>query len=102
MARDSWAYRDVAVESVIDPRSGQLQIRPMAGQAFAPSLPVHCSRRLTDLARYRAGTRFLLSAKLTDRLGGPQFLYAYHGDPVIVLSTAEAKLFLAAFRRGRI
>ena len=102
MARDSWAYRDVAVESVIDPRSGQLQIRPMAGQAFAPSLPVHCSRRLTDLAHYRAGTRFLLSAKLTDRLGGPQFLYAYHGDPVVVLSTAEAKLFLAAFRRGRI
>ncbi len=102
MARDTWAYREVAVESVIDPRSGALVIRPMAGQAFAPTLPVHCSRALSDPAQYPAGTRFLLSAKLTDRLGGPQFLYAYHGDPVTVLSKAAASKFLAAFRRGRI
>ena len=102
MARDSWAYREVAVESTVDPRSGRLRIRPMAGQAFAPSLPVHCSRALSDSAQYPAGTCFLLSAKLTDREGGPQFLYAYHGDPVVVLSKAAAKRFLAAFRRGRI
>lgn len=102
MARDSWAYRDVAVESAFEPRSGQLRIRPMAGQAFSPALPVHCSRALADPARYPAGTRFLLSAKLTDRQGGPQFLYAYHADPVVVLSNAEAKKFLGAFRRGRI
>jgi hypothetical protein len=102
MARDSWAYREVAVESLIDARSGALRIQPMAGQAFAPSLPVHCSRRLTDPALYPPGTRFLLSAKLTDRKGGPPFLYAYHGDPVVVLTSTEAKKFLGAFRRGRI
>jgi hypothetical protein len=102
MARDSWSYREVAVESVIDPRSGALRIRPMAGQAFAPTLPVQCSRRLSDPAQYPAGTRFLLSAKLTDRQGGPPFLYAYHGDPVVVLTATAAKKFLAAFRRGRI
>ena len=102
MARDSWAYREVAVESVPDPRSGALRIRPMAGQAFAPSLPVHCSRALSDPAQYPAGSRFLLSAKLTDRLGGPQFLYAWHGDAVVPLNAAAAKKFLAAFRRGRI
>lgn len=102
MARDTWAYREVAVESAVDANSGALRIRPMAGQAFAPSLPVHCARALSDPEQYPAGSRFLLSAKLTDRLGGPQFLYAYHGDPVVVLSAAEAKKFLAAFRRGRI
>ena len=102
MARDSWAYREVAVESVRDPRSGALRIRPMAGQAFAPTLAVHCARALSDPARYPAGSRFLLSAKLTDRLGGPPFLYAWHGDPVVPLSAAAAKKFLAAFRRGRI
>jgi hypothetical protein len=102
MARDTWAYREVAVESVIDSRTGALKIQPMAGQAFAPTLPVHCSRKLSDPALYAAGTRFLLSAKLTDRKGGPPFLYAYHGDPVTVLTSAEAKTFLAAFRRGRI
>jgi hypothetical protein len=102
MARDTWAYREVAVESVLDPRSGSLRIRPMAGQAFAPTLSVQCSRRLSDPAIYPAGTRFLLSAKLTDRQGGPPFLFAYHGDPVVVLTPTAAKKFLAAFRRGRI
>jgi hypothetical protein len=102
MARDIYAYREVAVESVPDPRSGALRIRPMAGQAFAPTLAVQCSRRLADPALYPAGTRFLLSAKLTDRLGGAPFLYAWHGDPVLVLTPAQAKKFLAEFRRGRI
>ncbi|HEU4373788.1 MAG TPA: hypothetical protein VFS02_09875, partial [Telluria sp.] len=94
MARDTWAYREVAVESVTDARTGALRIRPMAGQAFAPTLPVHCSRRLSDPALYPAGTCFLLSAKLTDRQGGPPFLYSYFNDPVTTLSKAEAKKFL--------
>jgi hypothetical protein len=102
MVRDTYAYRDVAVESVLDPRSGALRIRPMAGQAFAPTLSVQCARRMVDPALYPAGTKFLLSAKLTDRMGGPPFLYAYHGDPVLVLTPAQAKKFLGEFRRGRI
>lgn len=102
MARDTWAYREVAVESVIDPRSGALRIQPMAGQAFAPTMAVHCSRRLSDPALHPAGSRFLLSAKMTDRKGGPPFLYCYHGDRVTLLSKADAKKFLLAFRRGRI
>lgn len=102
MARDIHAYREVAVESVADPRSGRLAIRPMAGQAFAPTLRVQCARALSDPAQYPAGTCFLLSAKLTDRLGGKPFLYAWHGDPVRVLSRAEARAFLEHFRRGRI
>src|SRR4051812_26868444 len=102
MARDIHAYREVAVESYIDARSGALRLRPMAGQAFAPTLSVQCSRQLRDPALYAPGTAFLLSAKLTDRLGGEPFLYAYHGDPVVVLTRAQAKAFLSAFRRGRI
>lgn len=102
MARDIYAYRDVAVESAIDPRSGKLRIRPMAGQAFAPTLAVQCGRHLADPSVYPEGTRFLVSAKLTDRLGGEPFLYVYHGDPVVVLTAADAKKFLAEFRRGRI
>ncbi|MEW6022643.1 MAG: hypothetical protein AB1807_10945 [Pseudomonadota bacterium] len=102
MARDTWAYREVAVHSVLNPRSGKLQIRPMPGQAFAPSMRVQCARALSDPEQYPPGTRFLLQAKLTDRLGGEPFLYAWHGDPVQVLSAAKAKKFLAAFRRGRI
>lgn len=100
MVRDTYAYRQVAVESR---RIGNaVLIRPVPGQAFAPTLSVQCSRRLSDTGLYPLGTRFLLSAKLTDRLGGTPFLYAYHGDADVVLSARAAKVFLAAFRRGRI
>ena len=102
MARDIYAYREVALESVPDARTGALRIQPMAGQAFAPTLAVQCAQSLRDPARYPAGTCFLVSAKLTDRLGGTPFLWVYHGDPVVVLTPAQAKKFLAEFRRGRI
>lgn len=102
MARDIHAYREVAVESVLDPRSGRLLVRPMAGQAFAPTMRVQCARSMRDPALYPAGTRFLVNARLTDRLGGKPFLYTYHGDPVQVLSKAQAQAFLVHFRRGRI
>ena len=102
MARDIYAYRDVAVESFVDPRSGALLVRPIPGQAFAPSLAVQCSRAMRDPVQYPAGTRFLVSAKLTDRKGGTPFLWVYHGDRVVVLTAAQAKKFLAEFRRGRI
>lgn len=102
MAREAWAYRDVAVESSVDPRSGRVRIRPVSGQAYATSLRVQCSRALCDPDRYPVGTRFLLSAKLTDRMGGEPFLYAWHGDPVVVMSQAALKRFLGERKRLRI
>lgn len=100
MARDIYAYRQVAVQSVA--RAGRVEIHPVPGQAFSPELAVQCSRRLSDTGLYPLGTCFLLSAKLTDRLGGTPFLYAYHGDAVEVLSPGATKSFLAEFKRGRI
>ncbi|MDC8756084.1 hypothetical protein [Janthinobacterium fluminis] len=79
-----------------------MQIRPVPGQAFSPELSVQCSRRLSDTRLYPLGSKFLLSAKLTDRLGGTPFLYAYHGDPDVVLSEKQTRAFLAEFKRGRI
>ena len=100
MARDPYAYREVAVLVVRDARTGVVAVRPMPGQAFAPTLRVHCSRRLRE--GYPEGTCFKVNAKLTDRLGGPPYLYVHHGDPVAVMSPAEAQRFLAEYRRGRI
>ncbi len=102
MPRDPWAYRDVAVESVADPATGRLRIKPVAGQAYATSMRVHCARALADPARHPAGTRFLIRAKLTDRAGGRPYLYAWHGDPVKVLTAREAASFLDEYRRRRI
>jgi hypothetical protein len=99
MARDLSAYREVAVHLVADRHSGQLQVRPMPGQAFATTMRVQCGRALLTSP---PGTSFLLLAKMTDRLGGEPFLYAFHGDPVRVLTPEAAQRFLAEFRRGRI
>jgi hypothetical protein len=101
MARDPWAYRDVAVESVVDACSGGLRIKPVAGQAYSTGMRVQCARSLRDPDIYPAGTRFLIRAKLTDR-GGAPFLYAWHGDPVKVLGKREAASFLDEYRRRRI
>ena len=100
MARDPYAYREVAVHTVRDARTGELAVRPMPGQAFAPTLKVHCARALRE--GYPEGTCFKVNAKLTDRLGGQRYLYVHHGDPVVAMSPAEAQRFLAEYRRGRI
>jgi len=102
MARDAWAYRELVVESALDPWSGRARIQPVSGQAFATDMRVQCSRRLLDLAQYPIGTRFRLSARITDRQGGEPFLYAWHGDPVTVMSKAEVKRFLEMYRRLRL
>lgn len=100
MARDIYAYRQVAVHSVA--RAGGVEIHPVPGQAFSPELAVQCSRQMSDTGIHPLGTCFLLNAKLTDRLGGTPYLYAWHGDEIQVLSARETKAFLAEFKRGRI
>ncbi|UTY58723.1 hypothetical protein [Massilia sp. erpn] len=100
MARDIYAYRDVAVESF--EQSGAVRVRPVNGQAYSSELRVECSRRLRDTAVYPLGSYFLVSAKLTDRLGGMPFLYVYHGDPVQAMTAQQTKAFLAEYRRRRI
>jgi hypothetical protein len=100
MGRDIYAYRQLAVESVEE--GGRVVIRPASGQAYATDLNVHCSRHLSDTSVYSLGTIFLVNAKLTDRLGGEQYLYVWHGDAVKVLSNDEAEVFLGAYRRVRL
>lgn len=100
MARDMYAYREVALESCI--RDGEVSISPVPGQAYSPSLQVHCARAMRDTGTYPVGTFFRVSAKLTDRLGGTPFLYVYHGDDIVVMSPRECKTFLGKFIRGRI
>ncbi|NMM38922.1 MAG: hypothetical protein HHJ09_15720 [Glaciimonas sp.] len=106
MTRDTSAYRQVVVESFIPATStgkrSLVQIRPIQGQAFSSTLLVQCSRRLADTGRFPLGTQFLLLAKMTDRLGGTPYLYAYHGDLDIVVTHAQATAFISEFKRGRI
>ncbi len=100
MARDSYLYRQVAVQS--EEYGGRVAIHPVPGQAYSTDLNVQCSRRLSDTSIYPAGTIFLVNAKLTDRMGGPQYLYVWHGDDIQVLTDREAAVFLEAYRRVRL
>jgi hypothetical protein len=45
---------------------------------------VECSKHLSQ--NYAVGTKFRIRAKLTDREGGGEYLYSYHGWKVEVLS----------------
>jgi hypothetical protein len=86
-------YRSVIVESYyIGPTSGLhgvVHIRPIPGQPFPTHLHVECNKELSDVSKYRIGTRFRLRAKLTDRLGSGEFLYSYFGWPVVVVEEDE-------------
>lgn len=99
-------YRTVIVESFVPAtttgRHGLVHIRPIPGQVFDPSLFVECSKRLMNMTQYPIGTKFKLQAKLTDRLGGTPFLYAYHGDPDIVVSDEEVGTIIEGFGNGKI
>ncbi len=100
MARDIYAYRDVAVQSCLV--DNHVRICPVPGQAYSPALIAYCPKAMTDTEQYPLGTYFLVSAKLTDRLGGMPYLYVYHGDPIRVLSPQQTRKFLGEFKRGRI
>jgi len=100
MTRDTFEYRDVAVESVEE--DGRVVVRPVNGQAFSCEMRVECSRQLRNTAVYPLGTCFLVLAKMTDRLGGEPYLYVFHGDPVRVLTAEQLDTFLNDRRRLRI
>src|SRR4029453_3255902 len=83
-------------------KHGPVHIRPVSGQIYPTSLFVSCSKRMSDAELYPVPTRFKLWAKLTDRLGGGQYLYANPRDPIKAMTTKEVTDFLNALKRGHI
>ena len=87
LAKHSEPYIHVTVESLVPTSTtglhGAVHIRPVAGQGLPTTLHIECSKKLSR--DYPVGTRFRIRAKLTDREGGGEYLYSYHGWPVEVL-----------------
>lgn len=83
------AYEPVWVESYRPSSTsglhGSVHLRPVEGQGYTANLHVECSKGLSR--DYPVGTRFLLRAKLTDREGGGEFLYSFHGWPPLEIRT---------------
>lgn len=87
MAQDN-PYETILVESYIPDytsgKHGKVHVRPVAGGKYPSSLLVECSKRLSR--DYPVGTKFRLQVKLTDREGGGEYLYSYHGWPYEVVT----------------
>lgn len=88
MGRPDEPYVKLEVESYRPSHTsglhGPVHIRPVAGQdGFPPHLHVRCSKKLSR--DYPVGTRFLITAKLSDREGGGEFVESYYGWPFEVL-----------------
>ena len=81
MAKPNESYRMVLVESYVASETsglhGAIHIRPCPDQGLPTDMHVECSKQLSRL--YPAGTIFRIRAKVTDREGGGEFLYSYHG-----------------------
>jgi hypothetical protein len=87
MGRENEAYRSVIVESY-EPAStsglhGAVHIRPLPDQGLPTDIHVRCPKVLSRA--YRVGTRFRITAKLTDKEGGRPFLHSHHNWPYEVL-----------------
>lgn len=83
MAQPMEPYIEIAVETYLDHRTKKIRVRPVAGEMYPQTMAVECARSV----RYQhpVGTRFRISAKLTDRDGGGQFLYSHHSWSMTVL-----------------
>ena len=102
----SGAYRPLVVESFeISSTSGHrdpVQVRPVGGQVYPPSMLLECSRRMVDTDVYPVGTKFKVWVRLKQKLDCKAHLYCYHGDEIVTLSDAEAKKLLVSMKKGAV
>lgn len=54
-------------------KHGKVHIRPVAGQGYSTDLLVEGNKAISK--NYEVGTKFEVTAKLTDRKGGGEYLY---------------------------
>jgi len=78
-------YISITVETFIDARTGKVRVRPLPDEGYPPNIVVECPRSVRS--QYPVGTRFKISAKLTDRDGGQPYLYSHHSWPMTVVET---------------
>lgn len=81
-------YRAVGEQS-----SKTMRARPVAGQGLDTGMKVECSGDMRD--GHPEGTVFMITAKVTDRKGGPPFIYTHPRWAFKVLTAAQAADFLA-------
>jgi len=76
MSQSLEPYIKITVETFRDHQTGKVRVRPVRGEIHPDTMNVECARSV----RYEhpVGTKFRITAKLTDRDGSKPFLYSHH------------------------
>lgn len=80
-------------------RHGTLHVRAVEGQGWGTDLVVECNREMRAL--YPVGSRFIITAKLSDRKGGGQYLKSPPPRTYTAVDEDEAAAFLARLQPRR-
>lgn len=75
-------YKKVVVETYYARKPGKTSLihaRPVTGQHYPPDWDVECSHDMRQ--SHPLGTKFLIYAKETNKLGGKPFLYTHFSWP---------------------
>jgi hypothetical protein len=89
-------YRHVAIETsrnAGEASSKSLRARPLPGQGLDTGMRVECSAKMRD--SHPPGTVFIIQAQVTDREGGPPFLYTHFNWPYRVVARTDAEAMIA-------
>jgi hypothetical protein len=90
------AYRKVLIQtyrSYGESSSKSVRARPLAGQGLNAEMKVECSSKMRNA--HPVGTIFLVPAKVTNKLGGMDFLYTSWQWGYEVLAPDMAAKFIA-------
>lgn len=88
-------YREIVVETFEnrgEPAAERIRARPLPGQGLSTAMRVECSSKMRE--GHPIGTKFKITAKVTDREGGTEFLYCHYLRPYEVLKDEEARAFI--------
>lgn len=77
-------------------RRGTKHVRAVEGQRIDTKLVVECNREMRNL--FPLETMFLITAKLTDRKGGGQYLKSPPPRSYSVVTKTQAQSFLRKFK----
>lgn len=83
MAKPFEPYVKLKVETYHDPHLKRLRVRPLPGQGYPTNIVVECPRSMRK--NHPPGTRFEITAKLTDREEGGEYFYSHHSWPYKVI-----------------
>jgi hypothetical protein len=90
-------YRKIAIhtyQSSNEASSKSIRARPLPGQGIATTMHVECSSKMRN--KYPVGTVFVIKAQITNREGGPDFVYTSWQWPYSTISLEDAQNKIAS------